>query len=166
LPFGYDHKYVYDHVGYNLKASELQAAIGVAQLDKLDDIIQKRKDNFSYLYAGITKHLDVFHGQVCEFESWVSPFGFAITLRDDVPFTRDEIVRYLEEHKIGTRLLFAGNITKQPAYKHLPYARVTDLPNTDKIMRDTFWIGCHPGIDKQRLDYMVETIDTFIEERA
>lgn len=156
LPFGYDHKYVYSEIGYNLKLTDFQAAIGVAQLRKLPHFIKKRKENFESLYSFFKKYEQFFilpewKGNPC----W---FGFMVVLKD-CPFTRLNMVTFLEEKGIGTRLLFAGNILKQPAYLHL---KNKELPNTDKIMNDGFWIGVWPGISNDMIQYIKKSLDDFL----
>ncbi|WP_020620717.1 lipopolysaccharide biosynthesis protein RfbH [Paenibacillus daejeonensis] len=163
LPCGYDHKYTYSHIGYNLKVTDMQAAIGLAQLQKLPAFIKQRQVNYAYLLEAL-KPLD--HMLVLPEthpEATPSPFGFPITVRDNSPMTRDEIVQALESNKIGTRLLFAGNLLKQPAYKHIKHRIVGDLSQTDRIMKHTFWIGVHPGITRDMLDYMVSTLNVVIQ---
>ncbi len=162
LPKGYDHKYVYSHLGYNLKITDMQAAIAVAQMKKLPEFIEIRKRNFQLLLEKLT-HLEPYFilPQAAEHSdpSW---FGFLLTIKDGTPFTRNEITRYLDKHKIGTRLLFAGNVTKQPYMKEQNYRVAGSLENTDKIMNDTFWIGLYQGITPIMVDYVVQTIDNFI----
>ncbi|OGH99038.1 MAG: lipopolysaccharide biosynthesis protein RfbH [Candidatus Melainabacteria bacterium GWF2_32_7] len=162
LPYGYDHKYIYSHVGYNLKATEMQAAVGVAQLRKLPYFINARKENFELLYQGLKIHEDklILPGKTANSDpSW---FGFLVSVREDVGFTRNDLVRYLEENKIGTRLLFAGNILRQPAYKDIKYRQVGTLENTDFVMNNTFWIGVYPGITREMIKYMTSKISEFI----
>ena len=163
LPFGYDHKYMYSHIGYNLKLTDMQAAVGVAQLQKLPSFIEARKQNWRSLFEGL-KPLEEFLLLPKPTEgsdpSW---FGFLITVRPESPFSRNELIRYLESRKIATRLLFGGNLTRQPAYKDVPYRVVGDLKNTDLVMNQSFWIGIYPGITSAMIAYMVETIETFIK---
>ena len=166
LPFGYDHKYTYSHVGYNLKATDMQAALGVSQLTKVKRFIAARRANFAALTQAFkAEGLDeVFHLPEATPNSDPSWFGFLITLRDGAPFTRREAVTYLEDHKVGIRLLFAGNLTRQPAYKDVEHRIVGALKNTDKIMNDGFHIGVWPGIDEARRAYMIETFKTMIKD--
>ena len=168
LPRGYDHKYTYSHLGYNMKATDMQAAIGVSQLKKADRFIEQRRKNFDALKgAFISEKLDeYFYLPVATEYSKPSWFGFPLTLRDDAPFTRHDVVTYLEEKMIGTRLIFAGNITRQPAFKKVNYRVHGDLVNTDKIMNDSFWIGVWPGIDLDRREYMVQTFSRMVKEIA
>ena len=165
LPIGYDHKYVYSHLGYNLKATDMQAAIGCAQLDKLDFIISRRRENFKILYNGLkgTKGLLLPEPQRNSNPSW---FGFFITVKENVGFTRNELTKYLEEHKIQTRNLFAGNLLMHPAFKNLKngtdYRTIGDLPITTFMMNNSFWIGVYPGMTTEKLQYMINTIKEFI----
>ncbi len=167
LPYGYDHKYIYSQIGYNLKLTDMQAAIGLAQLDKLPAFIEKRKENFKIL----RKHLDRY-GKYLLFtdpEEGSDPcwFGFTILVKDNAPFTKLELVRFLEERKIATRSLFAGNLLRHPAYLGRKDIRVVGkLTNSDKIMNDGFWIGVYPGITKDMISYMTATITEFIREKT
>ncbi len=167
LPFGYDHKYVYSHFGYNLKATDMQAAIGCAQLKKLPKFIQKRKDNFQSLYNGLKVLKDIFILPQATPKSYPCWFGFLLTLKDGVPFKRNDIVNYIEDQNIQTRNLFTGNITRHPCFSTLKegkdYRIIGELKNTDKIMNDSFWIGVYPGIGQEALEYMVEKIRSFVE---
>ena len=157
LPEGYDHKYTYSHLGYNLKSGDIQAAIGLAQLERLDGFVEKRRNNWRYLYSHL-KPLEEFlilpkpteHSN----PSW---FGFAITVRKNSPMTRNNLVKLLNEKKIGTRLLFGGNLLKQPAFIGTPRRVVSDLHNSDIVMNDTFWLGVWPGLTEQMLDYVIAT---------
>ena len=162
LPFGYDHKYVYSHFGYNLKATDMQAAIGCVQLKKLPEFIQKRKDNFQFLYNGLKDMENVFILPKATPNSIPAWFGFLLTLKDTVPFKRNNIVKYLEDHNIQTRNLFAGNITRHPCFSELEtgkdYRVIDELKNTDKIMNDSFWVGVYPGMTEAMLGYMIQTI--------
>lgn len=156
LPFGFDHKYSYSHVGYNLKATDMQAAVGVAQLKKLPSFIETRRRNFEILHRGLSdlsEFLIMPEATAASIPSW---FGFPLTVREDAPFSRSSLVRYLEEHKIATRLLFGGNLTRQPAYKNLPFRVAAELKVSDLVMNQTFWIGVYPGISQPMLDYVLE----------
>ena len=166
LPEGYDHKYIYSHLGYNLKITDMQAAIGVAQLEKLTSFIKARRKNWKRLYEGLKELEEFFILPKCPENVSPSPFGFVLTIRDEAPFTRKEIVTYLEERKIQTRMIFAGNIVRQPAMVEGGYKyRVVDkLKNTDKVMRDTFWIGIYPGLTEEMLIYIVESIKEFVKK--
>lgn len=164
LPYGYDHKYTYDHIGYNLKVTDMQAAVGVAQLKKLPDFIEARKRNWKYLKDKLQSLEEFFILPEATLNSDPSWFGFLLTVRPTAPFSRNDITSYLEKHKIATRLLFGGNLTKQPAYKDTNYRVVGDLKNTDNIMDNTFWIGVYPGLTTTMLDYMVDTFYKFTGE--
>jgi len=166
LPDCYDHKYIYSHIGYNLKMTDLQASLLVSQLKKLDGFVEKRKYNWNYLREHLNQYKKYFRFQFPLEGAEPSWFGFAITVKETSPFNRTELTTYLESKKIGTRLLFGGNILKQPAYKNIRHTIFQELVNTDVIMRDTFWIGVYPGIDEQRLEYMVKTISEFVEEKT
>jgi len=162
LPEGYDHKYVYSHIGYNLKATDMQAAIGVTQLEKLPGFIERRKINFERLWTGLSdlqQHI-ILPMVIPEAEpSW---FAFPITVREDAPFTRSDIVAFLEENKIATRMLFGGNLTKQPAYKDSQYRISGTLKNTDAVMNRTFMVGVYPGITDEMMDYMIGAFKAFL----
>jgi len=164
LPFGYDHKYVYSHIGYNLKLTDLQAAVGVAQLKKLPQFIEKRKKNYSLLYEGLKKYEEFLILPEVTPKSDPSWFAFPLTVKDNVKFTRSEIVQFLEKNKIMTRMLFGGNLTRQPAYKDVKYRVVGDLKNTDKVMNDTFFIGVYPGITDEMIDYILKTFDKLFKK--
>lgn len=164
LPKGYDHKYVYSHFGFNLKATDMQAAIGCAQLKKLPEFIEKRQKNYQKLYNGL-KNLSEFHLVETQPNSQPSWFGFMITLKDSVKFTRNEITSFLEECNIQTRTLFAGNIIRHPAFdvleKDKDYRVVGNLEVTEKIMNDSFWIGVYPGMSEEMIEYMICRIQEF-----
>ncbi|EAH5312572.1 TPA: lipopolysaccharide biosynthesis protein RfbH [Campylobacter coli] len=164
LPKGYDHKYVYSHFGFNLKATDMQAAIGCAQLKKLPEFIEKRQKNYQELYNGL-KNLSEFHLVETQPNSQPSWFGFMITLKDSVKFTRNEITSFLEECNIQTRTLFAGNIIRHPAFdvleKDKDYRVVGNLEVTEKIMNDSFWIGVYPGMSEEMIEYMICRIQEF-----
>ncbi len=167
LPKGYDHKYVYSHFGFNLKVSDMQAAVGVAQLEKFPSFVEKRKENFTKLYNGLKdlEEITLVEKQPLSDPSW---FGFMITLTDSAKFTRNEIVEYLENSNIQTRNLFAGNMLRHPMFESLvkneEYKVVGDLPNTDKIMNDSFWIGLYPGMGDDAINYMTKRIIEFIKQ--
>ena len=163
LPAGYDHKYVYSHIGYNMKITDMQAAIGVAQLDKLPGFIQARKKNFLSLIShllnrGYDKYLLLPHRTRFSDPSW---FGFPILVKNNAPFKRSNIVDHLEKHKIATRMMFGGNLTKQPAYLDMKCRIAGGLKNTDIVMNDLFWIGVYPGIDNARVKYILQVFDDF-----
>ncbi len=166
LPAGYDHKYTYAHLGYNLKMTDMQAAIGLRQLDKLDGFIARRRENWRALRDGLVAEglEEVFHLPEAGPNRAPSWFGFLMTLRDGVPFTRRQVVTALEARKVGTRLLFAGNLVRQPAFRHVPHRVVDGLEVTDKMMRDSFWIGVWPGIGPAQIAYMIETLRDVVRE--
>ncbi len=161
LPEGYDHKYIYSHTGYNLKITDMQAACGVAQLDKLDGFIAKRRSNFAYLkqrLGGVTEFLQLPEATPGSDPSW---FGFPLTMRQGTGFQRRDLVNYLDQNRIGTRLLFAGNLIKQPYMANQEYRIHGELPISDRIMADTFWVGVYPGLGATELDFVAETIESF-----
>lgn len=166
LPYGYDHKYVYSHFGYNLKVSDMQAAVGCAQLEKFPSFVEKRKENFRVLHDGLKDLSDYLLLPTATENSDPSWFGFLITLKGGVGFKRNDLVKFLEENNIQTRNLFAGNITRHPCFEHLKegkdYRISGDLKNTDKIMNDSFWIGLYPGMGREKLEYMVAKIREFV----
>ena len=162
LPYGYDHKYVYSHIGYNLKLTDMQAAVGVAQLPKLPHFIAARRANFARLYEGLKPLEDRFILPEATPGSEPSWFGFALTIRPGVKIDRLALTQHLESRRIGTRLLFGGNLMKQPAYKDLPRRVVDSLDNADVITTNTFWIGVHPGLDDARIDYLIKSIHDFV----
>lgn len=158
LPDGYDHKYTYSHLGYNLKSGDIQAAIGLAQLDRLTDFISIRRRNWDYLRNALTslsEYLILPEATKGSIPSW---FGFALTVKDGSPRTRNQIVQELNEAKVATRLLFGGNLLRQPAFIDTPRRVVGDLTNTDIVMNDTFWIGVWPGLTLEMLDYVIENL--------
>jgi CDP-6-deoxy-D-xylo-4-hexulose-3-dehydrase len=158
LPAGYDHKYTYSHIGYNLKVTDMQAAVGVSQLKKLPGFIERRRENFDTLTERLSPLRDFFILPQATQNSAPSWFGFPIYVRPDAPFTRDEAVRWLEDCKIGTRLLFGGNLVRQPAYRGQNYRVIGDLVRSDKVMRHVFWIGVYPGLTRPMLDYVCDTL--------
>ena len=161
LPHGYDHKYIYSHVGYNLKATDMQAAVGIAQLKKLPAFIEARKRNFAYLKSGlkdknVEEHFVLPEATPNSDPSW---FGFPLLVRETAPFSRNALIDFLYEKKIGTRQLFGGNLVRQPAYAGLDHRVVGDLSNSDRVMNQVFWIGVYPGLTQAMLDYVLETIN-------
>jgi CDP-6-deoxy-D-xylo-4-hexulose-3-dehydrase len=164
LPCGYDHKYTYSHVGYNLKATDMQAALGHSQIDKLPEFIEKRKANFAYLKKAL-QPLDMVlvlpEATPGSDPSW---FGFPIGVKEDAPFKRDQLVQALEAKKIGTRLLFGGNLLRQPLYEGLEYRVVGDLKNTDFVMNNVFWIGVFPGLTPEMLEFIAMTMLAFVQQ--
>ncbi len=166
LPCGYDHKYTYSHVGYNLKATDMQAALGTSQIEKLPNFIERRKENFRYLrtaFQPFEEYLVLPEATPGSDPSW---FGFPIGVRETAPFRRDELTAALESHKIGTRLLFGGNLTRQPAYEGRQYRVVGELVNTDFVMNNVFWIGVYPGLTLEMLDYVAETVQSFVSKKT
>lgn len=159
LPAGYDHKYTYSHIGYNLKATDMQAAVGVSQLKKLPAFIKSRRENFNYLHQRLEPLQEFFILPQPTPNADPSWFGFPIYVRPEAPFTRDEVVKRLNERNIGTRLLFGGNLTRQPAYQGQNYRMIGNLPNSDEVMKRVFWIGVYPGLTQPMLDYVCETLE-------
>ena len=160
LPRGYDHKYIYSHIGYNLKATDMQAALGASQLKKLDRFVAARKANFNYLKSALSDVPDFIMPEATE-KSDPSWFGFPITIRSDSGLDRTKLLRHLDERKIGTRLLFAGNLLKQPAYRNIEHRVIGDLKNSDLVMTNTFWLGVYPGLSQEMLSYVSEVIHDF-----
>lgn len=161
LPYGYDHKYIYSHIGYNLKMTDMQAAIGLAQLKKLPGFIESRKRHWQSLNEGLKpfeEFLILPHATPNSDPSW---FGFPITIKPEAPFSRNELVDYLEMRKIATRLLFGGNLTRQPAFQKINYRAIGDLAVTNLVMNRTFWFGVYPGLTQEMLDYVIEAIREF-----
>ena len=161
LPYGYDHKYVYSHSGYNLKITDMQAACGLAQLDKLEFFIQRRRENYTYLRSRLETLSDFLELPEPTPNSNPSWFGFPLTLKAGAGVTRVELTRFLDNNKIGSRLLFAGNLLKQPYFKNVQYKVVGDLTNTDITMNNTFWVGVQPALTYEHLDYVVDKLEEF-----
>ena len=167
LPLGYDHKYVYSHFGYNLKATDMQAAVGVAQIEKMPEFVKRRRENFERLIAGLKGLEDkIILPEPCE-NSIPSWFGFLITCKEKID--RNKVVQYLEEHKIQTRNLFAGNIIKHPCFDTIrndgkSYRVIGNLENTNRVMQDTFWVGVYPGMTEEKINYMIEMIKKGVED--
>jgi CDP-6-deoxy-D-xylo-4-hexulose-3-dehydrase len=166
LPEGYDHKYTYSHIGYNLKVSDMQAAVGLSQLAKLTGFIERRKENFNYLKAALQpleEHLILPHNEPEADPSW---FGFPIGVRAEAPFRRDDLTRALEDAHIGTRLLFGGNLLRQPAYAECERRAIGNLENTDFVMKNVFWIGVYPGLTRPMLDFVGEMMHNFVQQKS
>ncbi|MFA6716106.1 MAG: lipopolysaccharide biosynthesis protein RfbH [Victivallaceae bacterium] len=170
LPYGYDHKYVYSHFGYNLKVSDMQAAIGCAQLEKFPGFVERRRGNFNILYSGLRDLNDYLILPEAATNSEPSWFGFLITLRNEVTFKRNELVEFLEKRQIQTRNLFAGNLTRHPCFdtlkENIDYRVSGNLKNTDKIMNDSFWLGLYPGMTEAKLNYIIESIKEFLKNNT
>lgn len=164
LPEGYDHKYTYSHLGYNLKSGDIQAAIGLAQLDRLPSFIEARRKNWLYLLEGLQGLEEYLVLPTPTRNSDPSWFGFALTVRESSPISRNALVQELNDKKIGTRLLFGGNLLRQPAFMGTPRRVIGDLPNTDIVMNDTFWIGVWPGLTLPMLDFMIETMQEIFQK--
>ena len=166
LPKGYDHKYTYSHVGYNLKVTDMQAAVGCSQLEKLDTFIAIRKDNYKKLYKKLSEFNDYLILPENNPNTEPSWFGFPIATKPEKGGDRDHLVQYLNSKKIGTRLLFAGNLLKQPAYLNIDHRVVGDLKNSDKVMKFIFWIGVYPGIDDKKIDYIYRTFKDYFQDNT
>ncbi|MBP7227841.1 MAG: lipopolysaccharide biosynthesis protein RfbH [Longilinea sp.] len=162
LPYGYDHKYTYSHIGYNLKLTDMQAAVGVAQLQKLPDFIAARRRNWQYLYDGLKPLEEFFLLPQATPDSEPAWFGFLLTVRPGAPFERQHLIRRLDEARIGTRLLFGGNLARQPAYQGLPLRLSGTLENSDLVMERSFWLGVYPGLSNEMLAYVVQVISDFV----
>jgi CDP-6-deoxy-D-xylo-4-hexulose-3-dehydrase len=161
LPFGYDHKYTYSHLGYNMKITDMQAACGLAQLERLEDFVEQRKYNFKYLKEKLRSCEDFLILPKATEYSDPSWFGFPMTLRIDSAFTRVDLINFLDQSKIGTRLLFAGNLVRQPYFQGLKYRVDGELINTDIIMNQTFWTGVYPGLSEEHLDFVSDKLEEF-----
>lgn len=161
LPHGYDHKFTYGHLGFNLKISDMQAAVGCAQLKRLEQFIEKRIHNFEFLRSRLSEYEEYFTIATPTLNSSPSWFGFPITLKESKDFTRRDLLKHLEAAKIGTRLLFGGNIVRQPYMKNINYRVASTLEVTDNIMNNTFWIGCYHGLEDEHLNYIIETLEAF-----
>mgnify|MGYP003970609579 FL=1 len=161
LPQGYDHKYTYSHLGYNLKISDIQAACGLAQMKRLPKFIEKRNENFDYLKNRLSTLTDFLEFTEATDNSTPSWFGFPVTVRDATNVNRVDLIKYLDQYKIGTRLLFAGNLTRQPYFKNIEYRISGDLINTDITMNQTLWLGVYPGLEKRQLNYIAEKLEDF-----
>jgi CDP-6-deoxy-D-xylo-4-hexulose-3-dehydrase len=162
LPHGYDHKYIYDHIGYNLKMTDMQAAVGVAQIDKLPKFTELRKRNWKILKDGLADLTENFLLPEPTPNSDPSWFGFPMSVREEAPFERKQLVDFLESRKIATRLLFGGNLVRQPAYLDVPSRSVGDLANSDFVMENTLWLGVYPGLTEEMLAYIIDSIHEFV----
>jgi CDP-6-deoxy-D-xylo-4-hexulose-3-dehydrase len=163
MPYGYDHKYIYSHIGYNLKVTDMQAAIGAAQLEKLPDFIEKRIENYGILYEGLSELKEVFILPDSLPDAQPSWFSFPITIKEGAKFIRKDLIKTLTDNLIHTRFLFGGNLTKQPAFMNSEMRISGDLKNTDYIMNNTFFVGLYPGLGKKELNYVIKTINDFVK---
>jgi CDP-6-deoxy-D-xylo-4-hexulose-3-dehydrase len=161
LPDGYDHKYTYSHIGFNLKVSDMQAAVGLSQLTKADHFVARRKENHAMLLGMFKEFEEHFILPVATENSDPSWFGFMLTIRENSPINRNKFVEYLENNKIGTRLFFGGNMLRQPAYSTLNYRKIGDLKNSDIVMNNSFWLGVWPGLEKKHYDYLIEVVRNY-----
>lgn len=165
LPYAYDHKYIYSHIGYNFKLTDLQASIGVSQLDKVEKFISQRKENWNRLYDGLSNLEEFFILPKKQKNSDPSWFGFALTIKDSSPFSRPELINHLDSKKINSRFLFGGNILWQPAYQNIKHREVGSLSNSDTVALSTFWLGVFPGLTFEMLDYIIEVIQEFVNSK-
>lgn len=166
VPGTYDHKYLYSHIGYSLRPTDLQAALGLVQLEKFGAFAEARRSNFQYLYRGLEPFQEYLILPRWDVRADVCWFAFPITVRPEAPFSRNDLVRWLEGRGIETRYVMAGNIVRQPGFRHIQHRQVGDLPNTDLVMRSAFFIGVYPGLDEPRLDYMIEQFGAFLDQPA
>jgi CDP-6-deoxy-D-xylo-4-hexulose-3-dehydrase len=164
LPHGYDHKYTYSHIGYNLKLTDMQAAVGVAQLRKLPAFIDARRRNFQFLYEGLRDLEEFFILPQATPGSEPSWFGFPLAVRPEAPFLRDEVLQYLEEYKIATRLLFGGNLLRQPAYQGISHRKIGDLANSDFVLNHVLWLGVWPGLTEKILSFVLDTLHRMVKK--
>ena len=162
LPYGYDHKYIYSHIGYNLKVTDMQAAVGVEQLKKLPSFIESRKDNFNKIHNHLIDYEKYLVLPIKEDKADPSWFGYPILVKGDAPFNRDDLINHMETYKVATRMLFGGNLIKQPAYENIEFRMVDSLKNTDLVMNNLFWVGVYPGITTEKMEYMLKIFDEFM----
>lgn len=162
LPHGYDHKYIYSRIGYNLKSTDMQAALGFSQIDKVEGFIAKRQENFQY-YKNIFKNFECFDLPVATKNSEPSWFGFPLTINENANFQRTDFLKHLEINNIGSRLMFGGNLKLQPAFEKLSLKSAENLPTADKVVKDSFWIGLYPGITNEMMDFVAEITEEFIK---
>ena len=165
LPDGYDHKYVFSHIGYNLKPLDIQCAIGIQQLDKLVEFSKKRKENFQAIYRALSIYRDKILLPEWDTKADVSWFAFPITIKPNSGFNRTEIVKFLEGKNIETRMLFGGNILKQPGFKNINHRIVGELTNTDIILNNTFFLGVYPGMTQEQLEYVIKSLHEFFKDQ-
>jgi CDP-6-deoxy-D-xylo-4-hexulose-3-dehydrase len=165
LPDGYDHKYTYSHIGFNLKVSDMQAAVGLSQLTKADHFVSRRKENHTMLLGMFKEFEEHFILPVATVNSDPSWFGFMLTIRENSPINRNKFVEYLEKYKIGTRLFFGGNMLRQPAYSTLNYRKIGNLENSDIVMNNSFWLGVWPGLEKKHYDYIIKIVRDYIKNK-
>ena len=161
LPDGYDHKYTYSHMGFNLKVTDMQAAVGLSQLTKADHFVARRKENHAMLLGMFKEFEEHFILPVATENSDPSWFGFMLTIRENSPINRNKFVEYLENNKIGTRLFFGGNLLRQPAYSHINYRKIGNLENTDLVMNNSFWLGVWPGLEKKHYEYIIDVVRNY-----
>jgi CDP-6-deoxy-D-xylo-4-hexulose-3-dehydrase len=166
LPDGYDHRYYFTEIGYNLKMTDIQAALGVAQVDKLPDFVAARQRNFRWLYEGLRAYQEFIILPTQHPQADVSWFAFPITVRPGAPFSRQELVGWLVQNKIETRFLFAGDIRQQPAYQNITQRSVGQLPNSKIMLQGSFFVGVYPGLDRARIDYMLQTFERFFRDHS
>jgi CDP-6-deoxy-D-xylo-4-hexulose-3-dehydrase len=166
LPVGWDHKYTFTRLGYNLKITELQSALGLSQMNRIDSFVNARRSNFEYLLMNLLDFKEHLEFVEYAFYASPSPFGFPITVKPSAPFDRNSLVKYLESKKIRTRPVFGGNLTRHPAFKYQKIDTPYSLSGSDYVMNNTFWIGCHPQLAKAHLDYVIETIKKYFERKG
>ena len=165
LPHGYDHKYIYSRIGYNLKSTDMQAALGYSQIDKLETFINKRKENFQY-YMETFKNFEFFNLPEATVNSDPSWFGFPLTVKEGAGFTRTDFVKYLDSNNIGSRLMFGGNLKLQPAFQKLELKSSSDLSTANQIVNNSFWIGLYPGVTFEMIDYIAQVTDEFFKNTS